>query len=418
MELLNSFGPSLHQYEGVGKILHAKSEGLRRKRTNVSFEGRQLVNGQVVVAWMAPGFMDWLDAETLVGVARQPAAAITVDHLQPIESSFSTPGISSGIAFARQMILEGPLHSKLKPTRLEFSVVNLAFSQSARSAAPLEAQVDGYSLRFSPVSDYEFTSKRLRRASGVAVTATCECERLDKSPANAKKAAEIVDSVCVALSLATGSKVTWINWRTIGLADPGISMHRSSVTKPYGSTVLALGWRLNSTEAIKGWISVKGKDSLRPMIDYFLDAAGPGPYLETRALAAASLLDALTNHYSQQNGFDFLLEDSEWKKVRPAIRKALEKECKSLGVTPLLGANVNALRRRTFEEKLKRLLNDLKLPSAHIGDLVEARNVLVHSGRFLKESQPVNQYHLLLWTAFAVLARLTGYLEEIHGAPS
>jgi hypothetical protein len=411
MELLNSFGPVLHRYEGVGELIQAKPVKGRREKHRVSFEALQLENGEVVVGWMADGFVYSLDVEKLVGVVRQPLTKIVVHGLQMIGNNMS-PGISSGIAYAAQMQLEGSLASKHNATRLEFSVVNLAFSQAAKPTAPLEVEADGYSLRFSPSPDYEAARERLRHSSGVVVTANCSCERLDKEAPNPRKAAEVVDSVCVALSLATGNKVTWINWRSVAQPALMVSVHRPSVTKRYGGLITARGWQLDLAKAVTSWVAVKEKSDLRPMVDYFLDAASQGPYLETRALTAASLLDALTNHYAEQRGFALLLDEDEWRKARPRVRKALAE------IDPSLQVNANALRRCPFKAKLTRLLGEQKLESTHVDDVVKIRDALVHSGRFLEGPPNLDQYFLVLRTAFAILARLSGYSEEILAAPT
>ncbi len=408
MRLLDSFGPALECCEGLADLSAGKSRDGVLLASRVPFEARQLYNGQIVCGWMTCGPVESFDAEVLQGDVHDPPANIRIHGLQVFHSSIS-PRISSGVAYGSEMRIEGALASKDQPTSVEFTMVNLPFEPSARPPLPFELMTDGYRLRFSPLPDYEQTHERLKHLSGVAPTAACAAARPDQGIVSPEEVAGTVGSVCTALSLATGNKVAWINWRTTGQQAFTTKLHASAAIRSFGNTIMALGWQLDFEDVVRGWLALtyEGKRYLSPLVDYFLDAAGEGTYLQTRALTTASLLDSVTSHYAERTGSGFLFGDGEWGTMKSKLRGNLKE------IHPLLELNMNALRRRPFKENLARLFSDHDLPVEDVDKIVRIRDRLIHSGEFLKGTRPWDQYLTLLRAAYATLSRLAGYSGDI-----
>jgi len=409
MQFLDSFGEPVYRYDGVGTLGLETSQN--RRNIEVSYEVRQLADGLVVVGWLTHGFFISSEIRTLVGWVRQPRGRIEVRGLVPIQSEIGFPGVRFGIARAHDARLEVRRLSKPMSSRAVFSMVNLTSEPWERNDFPFSVSYGNYRLSFSPLPGYQQVVERLCRVPGTAVTARCVIERQDGAPIKPARAAQAVDSVSWALSLATGTKVVWSTYETAS----GDRLHRSSTTRPYSHRLAALGWRLDVDEAVSSWERAGAKPHLRPMIDYFMDATAEGPYLQTKALTAASLLDALTNHWCVQNGLDLLVGDTLWRQAQPKLRRAIRQAAANHGIDESIAGNVKSLQRRPFADKLERLLRRLNIQSDHLRDLVRLRNSLVHDGDFPPGVDRVRSYHQLVWTDLAILARLAGYKSTIFG---
>jgi len=410
LEFLESFGVPLYRYEGIGTV-SLKGSGTGTRRGRVSFEVRQLRDGEIVVGCMSPRHFDFLRAQRLSGWVREPAGRLRVTGLTPVLDRGRFPGINEGVAYVHQAVFETSISKAVKPVELQFTLANLTAAQGLSWKTPISVIFGQYELELSPVAEYDTLVEKLRRASGIEWTANCVVRRINGGPIQPWRAVELIDSICTPLSLATGTKVTWLSYSS----QSGTRGHRSSKTRPHSNLLHSLGWQLDLGDAITSWARVRRKPYLSRMTNYFLDAAGAGPYLETRALTAASLLDALTNHFSRQRGYDLMVDDAAWNTARPVLRRNIRDTCRSIGISSKINANVNALRRHPLSDKLRRLLGDLTLPSHPLNQVVEVRDQIVHYGGFPPNIEPFDAYRLVLWTGFAVLARLSGYSGAIQG---
>jgi hypothetical protein len=223
-----------------------------------------------------------------------------------------------------------------------------------------------------------------------------------------------MDQVCTGLSLATGTKVTWLSYRD---KMDSLVGHRSSVTKDYSNRINVLGWTLDPPEAVQAYARSRPRRFFREMIDYFADVTAPGVYIQTKALTASTLLDALTNHYSAQARFENAVADPAWKKLRPILLAAIDAEFSKVGLAAPSVGKIEGLRRYSFREKLEKLLAEKGIPKPDLGQLIQIRDHLVHTGQFRDGGSHTDAFHLLLWTSYSVLARLAGYKGSMSGPP-
>jgi hypothetical protein len=412
MNLLDTFGPLAPRYQGIGKLWPGVSKDLSEDK-EAYFQVGQAASSRIVVACMTSAPIDPAHIGRLVGVT-EDGFNLVISPLIPIQLT-DRSNLRTCTALATQMTVWG-MGRPFRPTQIVFSLANLGLEQSASFPRSFETEIGDYSLRFEPVSDYSDIYKKLRQASGISATATCTVRKPGGARLQLPKVAELVDNVCTPLSLATGTKVTWVSYSADNPYG-AVSVYRSSVTKPYSNVLTNLGWRLHLPALLDAWVTSSEKTYVRLMTDYFIDATNEEAYMETRILTAASLLDALTNHYAAQHDFDFIVNETEWTRLRPPLRKAMKQATISTGfpskLGEKLGANVNSLRRYPLAQKLSKMLDDLDLPTNSVDRVIAIRDSIVHAGSVTTGKEPFDDYRCLLWVPFAILARLAGYRDEI-----
>ncbi len=221
------------------------------------------------------------------------------------------------------------------------------------------------------------------------------------------------------LRLWCGNKLDWLNGS--GLDDlhgnPIERVYKHGVINNFSNTLLNLGWFLDLralTEAFFGIEAVEKLEKLKNFIDYFSDVCARGPFLETKAPAAATLLDALTLMHASDNEHDLILCEEDFQKnVLPKLKDTIEGLDLPLKIKEPMKQALQLVHRTSFRSRLLQLSHSLDLglekPVQNI--VIATRNKLVHDGKF-----PINKkvsswtaYQCLLSTDYAILCRLTGY---------
>jgi hypothetical protein len=302
------------------------------------------------------------------------------------------------------MTLTHPFGVPAGATQMEFSITNLVIPGWPHVGSPLVIDVPGYRVTLKPLEDYEGTAQQLLRTSGTLRTAEAEIWPRPYGPITSRFAKATLDDVSSGLTLATGTKVSWISYR---IGDRRVG-HRSSVTKEFSATLHNLEWVLDLASAVPANMKNKDRAFVREMIDYFTDVTAPELFLETRSLTASTLLDALTNRYSRRVGYETYIKGTAWKKLRARLVDAIDAESTKFGLAGTLSGHVDNLRRYSFKERLVRLLDDKGLLHPDLDELTKVRNDLVHTGHF-SGANHFESFKLLLWVSFAVLAKLADY---------
>ena len=410
MEDLSPFGSYIARYEGIGTLRLSA-----RRQAKVAFDLRQLDSGDLVVACQTDRFVDVFDAESLVG-STTDGRTLRIENLEPVRSTVRSQGINHGISYGRTATITSLMPGQLPQLLYDFSVVNLVLPTWTLQEGAINLETQDHKFRIRPIEGYRDVARQLSglsRTSGVRITARSRVRRKDGRPLTVDEAIDATDELCLALSLCTGAKVNWIT------AENGqwYRRHAARVTKGYSSWIYNLDWTLSPQRALTAWSRNANRDYFGAMVDYFIDAAGRGPYIETRALTAASLLDAITGEYSRLSHIEKWVDDSTWSAARPNLVAAIDQAATSTGVAAPLSRGVDGLQRRSLRSRLRHLFRAHNLPAGRLQDIIEVRNDIVHYGRFPSNCDHVIAYELVLWTSFVVLARLIGYRGSLPGPP-
>jgi len=399
--MLEPFGPFRSRYYGLGSI--SIDEDGRRVRARASFEVRQLTEGRVIVGYLTRRPTDLAEPRTISGPVSEPGGWIEVGGLTRVQTSVKVPGLCSGACIATNATITKGLGHALRS--VTFAFVNFNFGWASRTPLAVQAQFRQYHIRLAPIQGYDDAMRRASRTSGIEVTAKCTIRQVTGAFIRLQTAIRVADEISSALSLATGTKVAWIAYE----ADDAVWGHRSSVTKPYSSLLSLLYGSLDVPQMIAAWARTRDRPYLRSMIDYFMDATAAGVYRQTRALTAASLLDAVTDRWAEAHGHAWIVHDHDWNQARPKLGKYIREASKQLGLPNRLARNVNSLRRQPFRHRLERLLAALKLGPVDLDTIVAVRNQVVHTGTIPEGDAGRRAYQLLLALDLSILARLAGY---------
>jgi hypothetical protein len=196
---------------------------------------------------------------------------------------------------------------------------------------------------------------------------------------------EAISGLANATSLATGTLVTSPQRITFDpKRDRNDVEHYSSDAKPYSPFIMNREWDTPITSTIDAWfnrpwpVPAFGPPELHVWIRQHLDACAAELYLETRALAAATLLDVIAGRYC-----------AVW--------------------TTRLAKDVS------FREKLTRLSSaiGIALPESQLNTIITARNSLVHAGKFVTTDVDT-EYRNFVRLGRSILLRLIGFPSTLH----
>lgn len=250
---------------------------------------------------------------------------------------------------------------------------------------------------------------------------------------------EFVADLCYVLSVARGTKVSWL-YRTVVTNQSQIVSreHNWHITRPYGSwAVIEPGLRGDTDiflqQAIGGYLARKEQYRLdRGTIDAYLDAKSESDFLQSRGAKLAVALELLKAAMIEAEGGaikEFILPEAEFDALAPELAQRVddflkEKQIKREHRQPLADERkLKGLNRRSFRALLttlnKRL--GLSLVGNELEDFIASRNSLVHTGRFLCEREGfgepterqgrsvTEEYCFLLHVLDRVFLKLLGY---------
>lgn len=384
MDELDEYGRFNTRYEGVGRLLHIQAS------VDVHFEVRQLFDGRLLIGCVAPAPIP-PNAICIEGylLSGEPFSTIWGQGLTEIHRTEQPSKVHYSATMTRVRYtkdLEPNSHS------IQFALHNFIPGPNTDvSRDRIELRIRGMRFTLTPVGNYKDQASSLCRQGG----------NLRTSWATVSLVSESGERVCVSerpevtlrealfpISLALGTRVT--SPQSITFDSQGNRNdveHYASMQSPFSTFICSHQWDSSVAETVEAWFHDRrdrllSLDDIRVLIFQHLDACSTDIFLETRALAAASLLDVLAGRYL-----------SKWKP------NAKPQEV-------------------SFREKLKRLLNDLQiaLTPNQMKDVIAARNSLVHAGKFVTSTQE-SGYHAfeqLLLLGRVILLRLVGVSTSLH----
>ncbi|MBA7485684.1 hypothetical protein ES707_21234 [subsurface metagenome] len=273
-----------------------------------------------------------------------------------------------------------------------------------------------------PVPDYGDLIMKTKAQKGISVT----CEVVAKPSVNMelREISSKLDELCCLLSLARGTKITWINTeecREDGKAHRIIL--RNPVTWPFSSLPL-IDPRNSQDTAIfiekvyPTYLKLRDSYNLNIAIEQYLDAKREVVYLETRALVAVSLLDSLLGQYASLHNLDKIVSNfsSEKKrKLRTNLKECLMKLFPYIDGSSLneMAEKVSELNRRSYLNLLVLWARDLKLDMSQdeLSRVKDTRHSLVHGAKFLSSGSTgkTREYFRVIQLIDQVFLKLLGY---------
>jgi hypothetical protein len=374
MDELDEYGAFNARYEGIGQLWYSGSPPIP-----TYFEARQLADGRLLVGCVSIG----------EPIREKPVAIgghlLTGQQFDTMWGRGITEIYRSGETVSKAHYLANMTRVRYTPDleprhhSAQFALHNfIPGTNSGLSGSSFEFTIHDHAFTLIPVGNYELQASQLKRYGGNLRTSWIKTESGFDSH-------EVVNGLINAISLAVGTLVTSPQMITFDKQGNRNDVeHYSSDAKPLAQFIPAQGWDTPIKETIDAWFSGTkplpfGPQELAVWIRQHLDACADEIYLETRALASATLLDVIAGRYCVV-----------WAPQTPPKDIA-------------------------FRRKLKRLLRDIGivLTEAQLTSIVSGRNSLVHSGKFVT-SQNDSEYRNLIRLGRSILLRLIGFPSKLH----
>ena len=286
----------------------------------------------------------------------------------------------------------------------------------------LELQTPWGIAAVDPVPDYDDLIRRTKAQKGISVT----CEVVAKPSVNMelREVTSKLDELCRLLSLARGTKITWINAEECmedGKAHRIIL--RNPVTWPFSSLPLIDPQNPQDTplfieKVYPTYLKLRDRYNLDLAIEQYLDAKRETAYLETRALAAVSLLDFLQGRYASLRDLDKIISGLSREKNKE-LRDGLKKLIMSL-FPDIKGSDLDEMTKKTPELNRRSYLSLLKLWTCSLGlkisqgelsKIRDTRIALVHKAKFQSSDSDgkIREYFRVICLIDQVFLKLLSY---------
>ncbi len=329
-------------------------------------------------------------------------------------------------------------------TSSTFLITNFAFSPFTHLGEPphhppshtfsLQESGQTVEVEIKPLDDYVDRIVRIQQTRGVLPTALLELKTA--SSMEPSWCHGLATKICHLISLAAGTAVDWL--RADGFdqkLNKRYRFHSAAPTRPFCSLptvpIKDLSYQANTTILQRflqsGLDRYASRDSryLERLIASFLDARLEGEFLETRGLKVAVTLEIAKNEFADA------LKKGEWETLMPSalrtrIRNIATSALSSGGIdsdtVTIVSETLAQLSRPSLRRVINYMLRELTLSEdkSVIDAVIEIRNRLVHSGRFISETDAarasklgiadINQeFYILLSFVDRVLLRIFGH---------
>jgi len=298
---------------------------------------------------------------------------------------------------------------------VRFTIANLTLEKN------LMIKVGGTSVKLERLSDYDAVINNLKGSRGVDVTcqATANLSALERRDHRIR----IMDDLCLLLTLARGTWVTWIGYSILKKGNPILHYHRDAVTKPFSGVPLVAKFPATDTsdylrKTCKVFRREDKRWELQKAIEGYTDAKMETDYLESRALKVAVTMEHLKARYLTRTKKTTIIIQSRFKekgrKLKTEVRLIMTQLFPNVGAENLelmtnhtLGMNWYPFG-RAIAEVCKEV--GLNISSKERRQFKEIRDQLVHAMSFHPDhGKPSEQYFFMVTFVGKVLLAILKY---------
>ena len=321
--------------------------------------------------------------------------------------------------------------------KARFLVSNLLWHDREAVPETIALEAGGMTVTVAPVGDYMEVADSIVAVRGTAPTAEVLIKTSNGSHLSLERYGDFMNDLVSVFRLATGNRVDWYYGEALEVGTDRVveRFHKDGVTGPFSKTIRFRPLRSGMVSAVSklnfqalaksfldGGNRVLDRNTLKEMINYFINACDETSYLEARGLLASTLLDLIVLKYASAKNAQIIVEKKEFRRqVLPTLRNAIEavrlpeltRELRERAIDQLRGAY-----RRSFRQRLELLTKELDLPldAKASRRAIDIRNKLVHDGTYLSSNEGdkwYNQYKFMVWVDLIALCRLAGYEDEL-----
>lgn len=237
-----------------------------------------------------------------------------------------------------------------------------------------------------PLADFADRVRVVTGTGAVIVTSELSVEADTRDDAD-----EVTRYVCLLLSIATATRVQWINRRSIRNGREVSRHFGAKVTKRYTGAPAVRPERLQPfmTECLPLVSEVDDRWRLQELVGLWMDSRPSPDFLEVRAVKTAIVVEAINAQFlkaTQRTGF--IRDPDEFdrmkKKMERAIKPLLKEAAWSNDERQAAYSALAGLNRWSFPCTLAQVFSDVgaTFDDTDLQRFVEVRNSLVHRGTF------------------------------------
>ena len=449
MKILSQFGPPLITYEGscqstfVENTLEGESHELAYPGY---FEASQFPSGRMLIGVMGT---------QVPVVSAVPTQTETDSELQFLGATAEgwTIRLSGKTFFHRAAWLLSPLGAPppyqlslwaeyLEATssqsilagydKARFLVSNFLWDRGAsQDPDPIELRIGDFRILVTPVNDYHAVARHITNGRGVEPTAWIDIESSQGLRFPLMEYRDLVNDIMYLFRLVTGNEVDWYYGESFDDSHqrPLARVHKYAEPTPFSSVVRFRYFREDPIFSTHQTMDIArlaetffnetadtlDKETLNQLTDQFARSTKNSTSLEAAGLLASTLTELIASKYADFNGqSDKMPKNTYDASVLPVLKDAVNNTALAEDVRIHICNVLQGGYRYTFRKKLRLLRDDLNLPlnSRQIAQIVDTRNSLVHTGRYVSPSGGIeihNEFRFIVWANLIALLRLTGY---------
>lgn len=299
-----------------------------------------------------------------------------------------------------------PETARIAPAHLTYGLANLEFVGDEATEVEIEGkrrwamdtfrfQIASAKIRVRQVMNYRQVVRQMKDRRSLAITAEANLE-LAGDVVELRTYDELMDAICILLSLANGSKVSWLYSKVTDQDRKLASMRMLSKVSlfwlPGGPLIggtTAKEVKQFVAHSYGAYMDEKEKYNLPVAIGYYL-ASKCAMEWNTRFLLACIALETLVGNFAQhasQGDIRYIVPKGDFEErqrsaaLKSLLKEALLKTFPQLGDDDLDDALVKLpeLNRRSFRRCVKRMLAELDIEHDDLR-FIELRSQVVHTG--------------------------------------
>jgi len=394
MTELSRYGKLVRSYAGQGCLRWA-DDGI----IPCSFECAQLADGRIICLC---NLREVLGPEQLEKVSSlqgmtNDGRKVEVSRVSfvRVQHRWSSQNSEHTVIFLARELHVGEAQRRV-PVRMCFTLVNFEFLGTERYEEHLQLRwtLEGHEVLIRPVEDYQEAVRGIKATRGIDVTAIATISLLN--PDDTDRPVQLVDDLCLLLSLARGCRVQWLFWDALSNTEQVIeSRHRDAITKPYSPLLLIPVVPPGDTQHLiercfEPLHRKRGGWELQKAIEAYTDAKLEQDYLEFRGLKMAVLMDFVRGCYMNLTGKQLILDKQVFEDQLEALKGRLKDVLRDIfpdasdQQIEIMVGHVQGMNWYPFRRSLREMFAhlDLAVSRDELQRFVNVRNKLVHEARF------------------------------------
>ncbi len=357
------------------------------------------------------------------------------DNISQCSSSYSSSTKKTEVLLTGETSSVIQLRETLDVVSLQFYLVNFTISgtdwfvedenELSRAGSEIHLELDHFDVRLRPVSDYSEITEILEHTRGMDVT--CHVLVSNVPASQIGDVVNMVEKLCLLLSLARGTRVSYPRFDIISPEKPLLVSHYHACRKStfHHSAPIDYVKRIETKtflqqaypridQAFDDW----GVDGV---IDMYVDSKFESEYINARGIKTVICMEMLRAKFMQRrNSGEFIIGEGLFSEKKEELQKKIRSILSETfpevdsGSLDLMSFHSQGLNYYTFRRSINEMCEAVgfSVSKSDISRFVKIRNKLVHSGSYESEQMAFSDHKFIDWFVGKFVLATLGYIEE------